>query len=98
MSILIKGLDMTKHGIVINIYADGRVTDHFDEFQETIGTVVPVPTPHGRLIDADAYEALLRCLGNREYRREKGTIRDAIKFLHPHYAPTIIEAEGEDDG
>ena len=51
------------------------------------------PIPHGRLIDADAYESLLRGLGDRNYRREKGTICDAIKFLHPHYAPTIIPAE-----
>ena len=54
--------------------------------------LVPVP-PHGRLIDADAYESLLRGLGDRNYRREKGTICGAIKFLHPHYAPTIIPAE-----
>ena len=51
------------------------------------------PIPHGRLIDADAYKSLLRGLGDRNYRREKGTICDAIKFLHPHYAPTIIPAE-----
>lgn len=56
--------------------------------------LVPVP-PHGRLIDADAYEELLHGLGNRDYRREKGTICDAIKFLHPHYSPTVIEAETE---
>ena len=67
--------------------------------QETVAMLIklfknaiPVP-PHGRLIDADAYESLLRGLGDRNYRREKGTICDAIKFLHPHYAPTIIEAE-----
>ena len=54
--------------------------------------IVPVQ-PHGRMIDADAYESLLRGLGDRNYRREKGTICDAVKFLHPHYAPTIIQAE-----
>lgn len=58
--------------------------------------LLPVP-PHGRLIDADAYEELIRGLGNREYRRENGTICDAIKFLHPHYAPTIIPAEEAKD-
>lgn len=56
--------------------------------------LVPVPL-HGRLIDADAYESLLRGVGDRNYRREKGTIFDAIKFLHPHYAPTIIPASEE---
>lgn len=54
--------------------------------------LVPVPE-HGRLIDADAYEALILGLGNRKYRRDNGTICDAIKFLHPHYAPTIIPAD-----
>lgn len=32
---------------------------------------------------------LLRSLGNREYRREKGTIQDAIKMIsYPEYTPT----------
>ena len=53
MSILIKGIEMPEHGMVINIYPDGRVADHFDEFQETIATAVPVP-PHGDLIERDA--------------------------------------------
>ena len=57
--------------------------------------LVPVPE-HGDLIDRDAYEKLLRGLGSRDYRREKGTICDAIKFLHPHYAPTIIPTDGKD--
>ena len=56
--------------------------------------LIPVPD-HGRLIDADAYENILRSLGSRDYRREKGTICDAIKFLHEHYAPTIIPADKE---
>lgn len=54
--------------------------------------LAPVPA-HGRLIDADAYEQLLYSLGNRDYRREKGSIKDAIKFLHSNYTPTIIPAE-----
>lgn len=32
---------------------------------------------------------LLRSLGNREYRKEKGTIQDAIKMIsYPEYTPT----------
>ena len=32
---------------------------------------------------------LLKSLGNREYRREKGTIQDAIKMIsYPEYTPT----------
>ena len=65
---------------------------HDPENKQEDCPLIPVP-PHGRLIDADAYEKLLRGLGNRDYRREAGTLQDAIKFLHPHYAPTIIPAE-----
>lgn len=43
-----------------------------------------------RLIDANATVELLRSLGNRDYRREKGTIADAMKMLsHPAYTPTV---------
>lgn len=36
---------------------------------------------------------LLRSLGNREYRREKGTIQDAIKMIsYPEYTPTANAA------
>lgn len=52
MGVYIKGMEMPHHGMVINIYADGRVTNHFDEFGYQIGTAVPVP-PHGRLGDLD---------------------------------------------
>ena len=59
MSILIEAMEMPKRGMVVNIYADGRVTNHFDEFGKTIGKAVPVP-PHGRLIDADALDIYQR--------------------------------------
>lgn len=43
-----------------------------------------------RLIDAYAAVELLRSLGSRDYRREKGTIADAMKMLsHPAYTPTV---------
>lgn len=101
MSILIKGIEMppscwecwfqdcgncvlNKHKVVDKCILEGR--------RDEDCPLIPV-LDHGRLIDADAYEALIRGLGNREYRREHGTICDAIKFLHPHYAPTIIPAE-----
>lgn len=47
-----------------------------------------------RLIDANAAVEFLRSLGNRDYRREKGTISDAIKMLsHPAYTPTVDAVE-----
>lgn len=43
-----------------------------------------------RLIDADAAIEFLTGFGNREYRSEKGTIREAIKALrHEEYTPTV---------
>ena len=94
MSVLIKGMEMPtekmKNGVAIILYPDGSVYSDID-FQWH--QAVSVPTLHGRLIDADAYGEILRGLGNRDYRRERGTICDAIKFLRPHYSPTIIEAE-----
>lgn len=56
----------------------------------------PLPKGHGRLIDADEAIKTLESLGNRDYRREKGTIREAEKMLsYDEYTPTIIEADKE---
>ena len=39
-------------------------------------------------IEREKTVELLRSLGNREYRREKGTIQDAIKMIsYPEYTP-----------
>ena len=62
MSVYIKDMEMPKQGMVVNIYAGGRVTNHFDEFGKTIGEAVSIP-PHGRLIDAD--EFLHRAIGTK---------------------------------
>ena len=40
-------------------------------------------------IEREATIELLRSLGNRDYRREKGTIQEAIKMLSfPEYTPS----------
>lgn len=52
MGIYLPNMEMPRRGMVVNIYGDGRVTNHFDEFGKTIGKAVPVP-PHGDLIDRD---------------------------------------------
>lgn len=96
MSILITGIDMPRHGMVINIYSDGRVANHFDEFLETIATAVPVP-PHGRLVDADALVKMFK-----EKAAEHGGLGGIMVALAAaciDAAPTIIAAEkGESDG
>lgn len=82
MSILITGIDMPRHGMVINIYSDGRVANHFDEFLETIATAVPVP-PHGDLVERKAVLNTFSTHMNRTMHYV--TIRDTV--------PTIIPAE-----
>ena len=60
--------------------------------REAIKSSTPLPKHHGRLIDADEAIKNLKSLGNRDYRREKGTIQDAEKMLSSDkYTPTIIE-------
>lgn len=106
MSIIIKGLNMPKScgKCEFNYYLEGGsyewwecviLHDDINQFdtRRTDCPLIEIPTPHGRLIDADEYLKLLGNVGNREYRREKGTIQDAMKFLNEPYTPTIIEAE-----
>lgn len=83
MSILIKGLDMPTKGnpITVLIYPDGVAEC---ASQRKSGIAVPVPTPHGRLIDADAL-----------IQNEKINSFEAVFAVAE--APTIIEAEEEEE-
>lgn len=95
MTILIKGMEMPTdpfYPIHATIYADGTViTGHgIGEFAKE---AVSVPTPHGRLIDADAlmelYEPTPEDANEWEhYTTTVSVIRQNIKD-----APTVIEAE-----
>lgn len=53
MSILIKGMEMPKKGChhTLTIYADGTIAIG----KSTDYKAVEIPTPHGRLIDVDAF-------------------------------------------
>ncbi len=64
------------------------------DFIDLVKNGILLPKGHGRLIDADEAIKKLKSLGNRDYRREKGTIQDAEKMLsYDGYTPTIIEAD-----
>jgi len=66
------------------------------DFIDLIKDGTPLPKNHGRLIDADEAIKTLESLGNRDYRRAKGTIQEAVKMLrYDDYTPTVIEAESE---
>ena len=83
MSILIKGMEMPQGNSIINvlIYADGTVyTGHVNDSRYS---AVSVPTPHGRLIDADAIQ---------DYNVE--TFGQRLLIIDT--APTVIEAEGSE--
>lgn len=55
-------------------------------------------------IEREKTVELLRSLGNREYRKEKGTIQDAIKMIsYPEYTPAadvapVVHGHRVDDG
>ena len=91
MTILIKGMDMPAdplHPIHATIYADVTViTGHgVGEFAQE---AVPVPTPHGRLKDADRLLFVLE--KNFGHTGGAATMKQLIEI-----ASTIIEAEVEE--
>ena len=93
MSVLIKGMEMPKSNTMFTVTLRVR-QDGTAEFISTSGKTVKsfpmieVPTPHGRLIDADA---LMEC------RLEPNHYEELKDGYIPDYdldsAPTIIEAE-----
>ena len=57
---------------------------------------IVLPKGHGDLIDRDYALNVLRGLGDRDYRRSKGTICDASKMIsYSEYVPTVIPADKE---
>ena len=83
MSILIKGLDMPKDFIGIELVFIPKDGDIINNESMSIGAerIIEIPTPHGRLIDADALEA--------DFDRKWSPVNyDIIRD-----APTILEAE-----
>lgn len=86
MSLLIKGMEMVFGGQTIEIAenVDGRkyarIQPSFDEWHE----VIEVPTPHGRLIDANISE---------DDRQVYGFVHDYDLQQLLDSRPTVIEAE-----
>lgn len=104
MSVLIKGMDMPK--IVFEcstkINPEERRCNYTGKvFEETFSLLtqrrcdncplVEIPTPHGRLIDADKLEKVIEDAMNR---KDNPLGYDAVEILGEIYvAKTIIEAE-----
>lgn len=98
MSLIIKGMDMPKKGVyhaVITFDGDSlgvRIPPSKEPFFS--GRIVHMPTPHGRLIDADeltkhmrSYYPSIDHLCRSQHVVTKGDIDNA---------PTIIEAEASE--
>ena len=90
--ILIPNIEIPKEGYAVQIilFDDCRV-----QFSGRTVKAVKLP-PHGDLISRDEAVSVLQSIGSRDYRREKGTICDAIKMIaHSQYVPTIVPASEE---
>ena len=95
MSILIKGIDLPKEGehIIALIKSNGKCSYWKQDTEygicEPMRTVeaIQIPTPHGRLIDADALE-LEKEVELADDWKTAHEIANCVK-----YAPTILEEE-----
>ena len=119
MTILIKGMEMPATGgfITLHICGDGtvRVVNKATggvyiapTFEEANGTderirASSVPTPHGRLIDADAFKAMLidalddardEFIRHDDFLKAKKVTESLLMDIDE--APTVIEAEVEE--
>jgi len=96
--ILIRGMEMPKNGsITVVICSDGTIINASSDVPAIKQgyRAIEVP-PHGDLISRDEAVSVLQNIGSRDYRREKGTICDAIKMIsHSQYVPTIVPASEE---
>lgn len=100
MSILIKGIDMPKEckGIeLVFIPKDGDIIYNSESMSIGAEQIVEIPTPHGRLIDADLFKEIIKdsvpswTIGVKIPTYGDMDIMDKICFI-----PTILEAEGEE--
>lgn len=87
MNILIKGIDMPKEGeyIPMRIYGNGHIWVN----GAYKGVAIQIPTPHGRLIDADEFTDVCEILADKG-----GDIRpwEQAEWIAKDM-PTILEAE-----
>lgn len=99
MSILIKGMEMpTDCAMLLKIFPDGRigVPIHLNWMGTMVvndADAVPVP-PHGRLIDADAFESIKYELPDGQKSFNRG-FHSGVQYVQRLImdAPAIIPAE-----
>lgn len=86
MSVFVKGMDMPKNcgccQLRFTKWCEARI---YMETRPTGCPLVDVPTPHGRLIDADELKL-------RKYHSCVAK-ENAVAVAHIDWSPTVIEAE-----
>lgn len=95
MSILIKGMDMPKasnEDCIAVIRSNGKVEVWQTGMKEFEAQAIQIPTPHGRIIDADELKEKREtmCWKDEYYMTHES---DFIDSRHIDNAPTILEAE-----
>ena len=101
MSIILKGIDIPKDAQAVQISywtKDGRyITESYPSLR-----IVEIPTPHGRLIDADVFrEECYKMMDKLMESTSEHLSMEALSLLCGFSlisdAPTILEAERGDD-
>ena len=107
MSVLIKGMEMPKachdcpieyDGIYCNLQDHEHTIDIIKDEKEPDCPLVSVQTPHGRLIDADAFDERVRVAGGMSEEELTEDFKDGVQTVLYMLSkqPTIIEAEGSE--
>lgn len=89
MGVYIKGLKMPPSGQYAFVLTSSGMVENVNGL--VVGEAVEVKAPHGRLIDAKAFETKNKYFWHRDFINAKS--EDALCDLFDD-APTIIEAEG----
>ena len=86
MSIILKGIDMPKcsNEDILVVIRRNKAEVWQTGYKERTVEAIQIPTPHGRLIDADELKESIE-----EVDRPSGY----TALVHIQYAPTILEAE-----
>ena len=87
MSILVKGMKMPEKCHLCPFWTDVNCTATFQNHGKKDCPLVPVP-PHGRLIDADAFEDFIK----KDWGKNDHWIAEVV-----YSRPTIIEADFDED-
>lgn len=97
MSVLIKGMEMPKRHLFEGLVAigDGQIVVKDLENNKLFeGEIKEIPTPHGRLIDADELFCKIDGIKGWDYGDESDMAISAAEALSAiDDSPTVIEAE-----